>query len=237
LKGNPKSNLTKSSLVFLLLPVVFCLTLGAQPPAAADDISHSKAEVRFDFVRVGIPIPKFTLDIRNDGIGTYTAEDSSWGQTQQVHRDFTLTTATTTRIFTLARAVHPATCASKAKNIADSGTKTFTYINSGTTSSCTYNYTEAKDLQTLTDIFQGMTETMDQGRRLDFLHRFDRLGLDEAIAFLAEETSSGRAIEIGIIEPTLRSIVADAQVMQRVRTKAAALLALIPAPGEQRRPG
>jgi hypothetical protein len=124
--------------------------------------------------------------------------------------------------------VHPDTCASKAKNVADSGTKTFTYIASGTTTSCTYNYTEVKDLDALTEIFQGMAETMDLGRRLDFLHRFDRLGLDDAIAFLAEEISSGRAIEVGIIEPSLRSIASDAQVMQRVRTKAAALLALIP---------
>jgi hypothetical protein len=230
LKGNRRSRFA----ALLLLPAVSCLALGAQPPAAADDASPSKAEVRFDFARVGLPVPKFTLDIRNDGTGTYTAEDSSAGQSQQVHREFTLTAATTKRIFTLARTVRPDTCASKAKNIADSGTKTLTYIASGTTSSCTYNYTEVKDLQALTDIVQGITETMDQGRRLDFLHRFDRLGLDDAISFLAEEISSGRALEIGTIEPTLRSIAADAQVMQRVRTKAAALLALIPAPGAPR---
>jgi hypothetical protein len=212
----------------ILLPALSCLTLRAQPAAVSDNPAHPGAEVRFDFARVGVPVPKYALDIKDDGSGTYTAEDSSAGEPQHVHREFILTPATTNRIFTLARAVHPDTCASKAKNVADSGTKTFTYIASGTTTSCTYNYTEVKDLDALTEIFQGMAETMDLGRRLDFLHRFDRLGLDDAIAFLAEEISSGRAIEVGIIEPSLRSIASDAQVMQRVRTKAAALLALIP---------
>jgi hypothetical protein len=218
---------SKSNAAIVLLFLVSTAPLVAQP-AISDAALHPMTEVRFDFARVGIPVPKFALDINDDGAGTYTAVDNSSGQPQQVHRDFTLTSATTQRIFTLARAVRMDTCASKAKNIADTGTKTLTYIASGTTNSCTYNYTEVKDLEALTNIFQGIAETMDQGRRLDFLHRFDRLGLDDAIAFLSQEISSGRAIEVGIIESSLRSIAADAEVMQRVRTKAAALLALIP---------
>ncbi len=204
----------------------------AQPPTGSN--APAKAEVRFDFARIGLPVPKFTIDVKDDGTASYAAEDKSSPTMQEVHRDFTLTPATTKKIFGHAHSIHPETCASKAKNIADTGTKTLTYITSSATSACTYNYSEIKDVVAMTDIFQGMAEMLDQGRRLDFLHRFDRLGLNDAIAVLAQEVADGRAIEISIIEPSLRSIAGDSQVMTRVRTKAAALLALIPADGNPR---
>jgi hypothetical protein len=67
-------------------------------------------------------------------------------------------------------------------------------------------------------------ETMDMGRELDRLHRYDRLGLDDSMASLAQEVSDGRAPELGTIAPSLRSIAVDTEVMLRVRTRAAALL-------------
>ena len=206
-------------------------SLQAQSPASP--APTAKAEVRFNFVRTGLPVPKYTFAVKEDGTGTYTAEDHSSSTPQPVNREFTLTRPTTDKIFSLARYVHPKACGTRAKNIADTGSKTLTYITSSATSSCDYNYSDSKEIESLTEIFQGVAETLDQGRRLDFLHRFDRLGLDDAIAFLTSEISSGRALELGTIEPTLRSIAADSQVMQRVRTKAAALLALIPSDGSR----
>jgi hypothetical protein len=63
---------------------------------------------------------------------------------------------------------------------------------------------------------------------LDRLHRYDRLGLDAAMTFLAQEVSAGHALEVGTIAASLRSITADPDVMERVRTRAGALLAQIP---------
>jgi hypothetical protein len=225
------SRRSNSTALVFLLAVVFCATLRAQPSPAMEAARQSQAEVRFDFERPGLPVPKFALDVNEDGAGTYTAEDASSQAKQQIRRDFTLTAATSRKIFALTRAMQLSqeVCASKAKNIADTGKKTLTFTASGATSSCTYNYSENKDVQALTDIFQGIAETMDMGRHLDFLRRFDRLGLNDAIASLAEEVSAGRALEIGTIAPSLRSIVSDADVMQRVRTRATALLAKIPA--------
>jgi hypothetical protein len=216
---------SKAAATLALIALATCLT--AQPPAPTS--ATVKAEVRFDFVRAGLPVPKYTLAVKEDGTGTYTAEDSSSPTPQQVSREFTLTQPTTEKIFSLARYVHPKACGTRAKNIADSGSKTLTYVTSSDTSSCDYNYSDSKEIESLTDLFEGVAETLDQGRRLDFLHRFDRLGLDDAIEFLSQEIASGRAIEVGTIEPSLRSIASDAEVMQRVRSKAAALLALIPA--------
>ena len=146
--------------------------------------------------------------------------------------------ATAGRVFATARKLKHfnVTCASKAKNIADTGTKTLTYSGPDGSGSCTYNYTENKDVQALTEIIQGIAETMDQGRGLDHLHRFDRLGLDAAITFLAQEVSEGHALELGTIAASLRSIATDAEVMERVRMRASKLLALIPAEVPQNGP-
>jgi hypothetical protein len=48
------------------------------------------------------------------------------------------------------------------------------------------------------------------------------------MTFLAQEVSAGHALEVGTIAASLRSITADPDVMERVRTRAGALLAQIP---------
>ena len=96
-------------------------------------------------------------------------------------------------------------------------------------SSCTYNSTENKDVQTLTDIFEGIAETLDEGRKLEYLHRFDRLGLDAEMESFSREVADGHAMELQAIADTLRSLAGDPDVMQRVRTRASALLTLVPA--------
>jgi hypothetical protein len=221
----------KLSPPFTAILLIFTLAGRAQSAPFPDATvpAQPKNEVRFDFARNGVPVPSYTLKVGSDGAGSYTAEDKSSSTPQHIAREFNLTPATTKRIFRLAQAVHPDSCASKAKNIADTGAKTLTYVASGVASSCTYNFTEAKDIEALTDIFQGMAETMDFGRRVDFLRRFDRLGLDDTIEVLKQEVSAGRALEIGTIAPSLHAVASDPAVMQRVRAKAVALLALIPA--------
>ena len=109
---------------------------------------------------------------------------------------------TTARVFGLARGLKQfqVECASKAKNVASSGAKTLTYrAAAGGETSCAYDYSENKDVEALTAIFEGIAETMDEGRRLDYLHRYDRLGLDAATEFLAKEVAAGHALEVGTI--------------------------------------
>jgi hypothetical protein len=65
---------------------------------------------------------------------------------------------------------------------------------------------------------------MDEGRRLEFLHRYDRLGLDAEMTAMEDSVKAGRALELNTIEPVLASIVKDMAVMERVRQRAAKLL-------------
>lgn len=137
-----------------------------------------------------------------------------------------MTAATTTRIFALAREAHDfnLACASKIRNIADTGKKTISYKGPDGEGSCTFNYSENKSVAQLADMFFAIAATMDEGRYLDHLHRYDRLGLDAALDVLAQEVAAGRAVELGSIEATLRSIATDTEVMQRARARANVLL-------------
>jgi hypothetical protein len=224
-------NTISASLVLLLL------LSGATLPAQRSSESETAAEVSFAFERTGLTVPRFTLTVNKNGLGTYSGDQAqpvvrgvpAQPATLAFERKFALSSQTTGRIFKLAEELDHfnIACASKAKNVADTGTKTLTYAAPGTTHSCTYNYTENKSVSELTDLFQAIAETMDEGRALDHLHRYDRLGLDAELQSFSREVAEGRAAELGTIALTLRAIAEDADLMQRVRTQARALLAMV----------
>jgi hypothetical protein len=230
-------------LAFMLLPVLRAQDKPGQVESTA--ATHpSIPTFSFSFERVGVSVPAFILVVAQDGTGRYAGTEVAPSvrafdpvpPAQPFGREFIVSSATAKKIADLAHALHSFTvpCASKAKNIADTGKKQLTYLGPDGQSSCTYNYSDNKDVQTLTDLFLALAETMDQGRRLDFLRRYDRLGLDDALSFLAQEVSDGRALEIGTIAPSLRSIADDEEVMQRARTRASTLLAQVPAASQPR---
>jgi hypothetical protein len=192
-------------------------------------------EVSFQFDRVGLAVPHFKLSVHEDGKGTYLADQAEMPATQtsnrgqaaqHIDRSINLTPGTVVKIFKAARTLNhfEVECASKAKNISNTGNKTLSYSGPDGSGSCTYNYSENKNVETLTDIFLGIAYTMDEGRKLEFLHRYDRLGLDAEMTSLAQEVQEGRALELGTISPTLTAIANDADLIQRVRLKAAKML-------------
>jgi hypothetical protein len=193
------------------------------------------AEVSFQFERVGLPVPRYTLRVDEDGTGSYQAEEAvsaadkgmvQYASPKHIDRPLKLTAPMVAKIFTAARALHhfDIVCEATAKNIAYSGKKTLSYAGADGAGSCIYNYSSNKDVTGLTDTFLSIAFTLDEGRRLDFLHRYDRLGLDEEMTELVQAVKSGHALELGTIAPVLTSIAGDAAVMQRVRSQATKLL-------------
>ena len=200
---------------------------------------EAKRQVSFTFDRKGVLVGHYTLIVHEDGSGVYEGNEipsaTAYGHPADSsavpfqHR-ITISRATSQKVFLTAEKLNKfeLPCASKLKNIADTGTKMLRYEGQDGTGSCTYNFSENKDVQSLTEIFQGIAETLDTGRRLDQLHRFDRLGLDAAMKSFSDEVTAGRALEVGTIAGSLKSIASDTEVMARVRSRASALLSQIP---------
>lgn len=196
--------------------------------AAAQQASPTQAHVSLQFDRPGLQVPHFTLTLAEDGTGTYTAEQllPHGAATQHLDRPLTLSPATTAKIFTLTRTADRfhTDCASKAKNIADTGTKTLHYDGPEGEGSCVFNFSENKNIVALTDLLEAIAYTLDFGRKLDFDHRFDRLGLDADTQNLVNALDQGRAAEVGTIAHSLHSLALDPDVLERVRLRADTLL-------------
>lgn len=212
---------------------MIALSAQAIPPNPTDTVT-------FRFERAGNVVPNFTLTVHADGSATYQVsyppqipKYSPYAATlkAQPNTDVTITTTlsavTTAKLFDRLNSTNgfKAGCASKAKNIADTGTKTLTYTSAAGAATCVYNYAEDKTIVALTDTFQAIALTLDEGRKLETEHRYDRLALDPEIEFLTKQAKAGNAIEFNTIGPILHAIADDPQVLERVRTRAAALLA------------
>lgn len=224
-----------------LRPLSVLLLCGLRLGAAA---AQQSPTLTFHFERPGLPVPEYTLAVHPDGSGTYAAQyaglspqPSRFGGVdagasasvtpESVTLPIQLSAPTAAKLFERARTVgyfeHP--CESKAKNIANSGTKMLTYAGPDGRGSCTFNYTENKLVAGLNETFAGIAYTLEEGHTLASRHRFDHLGLDSEMTQLAEAVKAGRALEVGVIASVLRSIADDPQLLERVRARAAELLA------------
>ena len=211
-------------------------------PAQQSQPQAATATLTFHFERPGLPVPEYTLALHPDGTGTYTAQyapapqqtsryggvdASAAAAPEPVDTPIQLSEATTARLFEHARTVgyfqHP--CEAKAKNIANTGKKVLSYTGPDGTGTCTYNYTENKLIAGLTETFFAIAYTLEEGHTLAASHRFDHLGLDAEMIQFTEAVKDGRALEVGAIAPILRSIAGDPQLLERVRARAAQLLA------------
>ena len=121
--------------------------------------------------------------------------------------------------------------------IAQTGSKTLSFQDASRHTSTTYNYSENPSIQALTEIFQGISLTIESGRKLDFDRRFDKLSLDQDLKAMDALSKDGHLYEVQAIAPMLQRIAADRTVLhiaqqtaQRILTRAG--LAAAPTPAQ-----
>ncbi len=172
---------------------------------------------------------------RSDEIGQAGANEASTGQPYT--EKFTVSDATRTRVFDLARQANyfKGNFDYTKTRLAKMGTKTLRYTEgpadsfgqytTGARNEATYNWSENQAIQQLTTIFQGISNTMELGHRLAFLRRFDRLGMDDELKRAEEMAQDGRLVELQAIAPVLRDVSNDSNLMRLARDRAKRLLA------------
>jgi len=112
--------------------------------------------------------------------------------------------------------------------VSSTGKKTLTYANQSRHFETTYDYSENKAIEEITNIFQGVSNTIEHGRKLQYLRRFDRLGLEEELKGMESLAENGYLAEVQLIAPTLESIANDPAILNIARQRARRLLAKVP---------
>jgi hypothetical protein len=225
--------------VLAILALVGALAAGAQQPNLEPNRPQQQPVpvVSFDVVWPSATPAHYAVAVESTGRAAYRADNpdtAAKGEPYVVK--FTVSDATRHRIFELAQQARyfRGDFDYKKSRIADTGTKTLSYSEgpgevyfaptNGVRSQTTYNWSENHAIQQLTDIFQDLGATLEHGRKLSYLHRFDKLGLDAELKNMEEARKSGQLVEIQAIAPILRDIAQDYYVLRLARQRAERLL-------------
>jgi hypothetical protein len=144
--------------------------------------------------------------------------------------EFTLSVATRDKLFRLAQEADyfHGDFSYKKHAVSSTGKKTLTYADQARHFETAYDYTENKEIQEVTNIFQGISNTIEHGRKLQYLRRFDKLGLEDELKGMESLAQSNYLAELQLIAPTLKSIANDPAILNIARQRAKRLLAKIP---------
>jgi len=108
--------------------------------------------------------------------------------------------------------------------IAQTGQKSLSYADSSKHNSTTYNYSEDPSIQELTELFQGISTTIEGGRKLEFDRRFDKLSLDQDLKGLEELSTQGHLQEVQVIAAILQRLATDRTVLHIAQQRAQRIL-------------
>ena len=112
------------------------------------------------------------------------------------------------------------------KNIANTGNKVLTYKDADHNSQATYNFSPVPAIQELTAIFQGLSTTLEFGRRLTYFRKYEKLALDDDLKRMEQMQREKNLGDLQAISPVLNGIANDPSVMNVSRARALRLLAL-----------
>jgi hypothetical protein len=177
----------------------------------------------------------YAITISSDGHGHYEGNgrlstpskystDESVPDTEQL--DFTASKSTVDKIFDLAKRANyfQGEVESKKRNLTFTGKKTLAFADGSHKTSVTYNYPSVIEVQELTRAFQGLSATLEYGRRLEYCHRHQKLALDQESKQMESSAQSGGLEDLTAIAPTLQKIINDRSVINVVRARLQRLL-------------
>jgi hypothetical protein len=213
--------LRKLVATFLMIALTLCLAAHGQQPTAS-------VSFRLDFP--GADPSHYEIVIASDGQGSYISNgrfDDQSDPADAAPLQFVVSENIRKQIFDLAKKSHYFTgkVDSGQKNIANTGAKTLAYKDASHSSQATYNYSMLQPIAQLTSIFQNLSNTMEFGRRLVYLHKYQKLALDDQLKRMEEMQRENSLGDVGAIAPVLKDIANDSSVMNVSRARALRLLA------------
>jgi hypothetical protein len=205
-------------MIWAMVPLMFATTLPG-------------AQIRFTYENPKLQPHRYVITVADDGSGHFTSEGApspgsegigSESQDRPIHiskalRESMFATARKNKFFAVS-------CDDGGKNIAFQGSKTLEYNGPEGKGSCMYNWSKNPQIDKLTNQFEAIAATLDEGSRLQREYEHGRLSLDGEMETLEQLVQDGRAIELENIAPILQTLAGDEAVLQRVQRRARGLL-------------
>ena len=212
-----------------------------QDPGAGLPGEKSIPVVIFDMALSGAAPAHYSVSVESNGKAVYRCDDDANPATETpapeaYQEKLAISSATAKRIFELAQQSNyfRGEFDYRKGHVANTGAKTLTYAGGPENSpgkptatvrgQATYNYSENPSIQQLTTIFENISNTVELGRRLRRLQRFDKLGLDAELKSAEDQSREHRLLEMQLIFPTLQNLADDANLLHLVRQRAQQLL-------------
>lgn len=218
----------RAGLIFILIVLPAALALWGQN----EQQNPVLPTITFDRVWEAYKPQDVTITVQSTGSAKYLSRNpftppDQTGADPDYMLDFTVSTRYQERLFRDAREANyfNGDFSYKKHVVASTGKKTLTYSDPVRHFSTTYDYSDNKVIEEITNIFSGISNTIEHGRKLVFLHRFDKLGLEEELKGMESAAEGHNLAEIQIIAPTLKSIADDSKVLNIARQRAKRLLA------------
>jgi hypothetical protein len=216
------------------IAVLACLIACFLAPAQAQQTVVPTVSFTCDFP--GSEPDHYAISVSDDGDAVYDSDSklNDSAASEPFHSDFTVSQASRTRIFDLAKRAHyfEGEIDSKKKNLASTGVKTLAYKDAQKSTHATYNYSPIPAVEDLTAFFQSLSTTLEFGHRLDYYLRYQKLALDEEMKKMEEMSNSGGLVEMSAVAPILQKIADDPAVIKVVRARAQRLMFVPAAKGK-----
>jgi hypothetical protein len=206
------------SMVWAVLPLMFTSSLPG-------------AQIRFTYENPQLEPHTYVVTVEEDGNGHYRSQGAGITEGESVgsepqDRAIHISKSLRESMFAAARKnkLFAIPCDDGGKNIAFQGKKTLAYEGPEGQGSCTYNWSKSPQIEKLTDQFEAIAATLDEGGKLQREYEHGRLTLDGEMENLESMVRDGRAIELENIAPILQTLAGDEAVLQRVQRRARTLL-------------
>jgi hypothetical protein len=177
--------------------------------------------------------PYYSIVVSNDGQAAYHSSSKAENLGEPYDVRFVMSDANLPKVVRLAKELNffDGNFDYKKNKIAFTGAKTLQYKDGKAVHATSYNWSDNINVQQLTALFQGISETIELGRLIGEKYRFDKLGVDAEMKKMEAAAKAGRLEELQAIEPILTKIAKDPSMMNITRRRAEFLLSKIPKVG------
>ena len=207
-------NATLHTARLVLLCLIFSLAAVAQ---TADD---SQETITFTKDFPGSVPEYISITLRRDGRALYRMAPD------EEPTSFEVSAKSTDQIFALVSQMNDfqgAMLESKRK-VAAMGKKTFLFQNGEDQSEASFNHTEDADALALTDLFEKLAATQLHLNRIEYLLRFDKLGIVKELLQVEMDLDQGRLLDPILLLPALERVRANASLVQMAQTRATGII-------------